>query len=98
MPSACLLALTTIIAAFQRTNARMRRSMCSSPGNQGSCSRGIVLTYGVETVAGNETCDSWARSSSFVRRNRARVLPRASTTASRESSHSTVSSGSMSGI
>ena len=24
----------------------MRRSMCSSPGNHGSCSRGIVLTYG----------------------------------------------------
>ena len=46
MPSACLLALTTIIAAFQRTKARMRRSMCSSPGNHGSCSRGIVLTYG----------------------------------------------------
>ena len=47
MPSACLFALTTIIAAFQRTKARMRRSMCSSPGNHGSCSRGIVLTYGV---------------------------------------------------
>ncbi len=44
MPSACLLALTTIIAAFQRTKARIRRSMCSSPGNHGSCSRGIVLT------------------------------------------------------
>ena len=65
MPSACLFALTTIIAAFQRTNARMRRSMCSSPGNHGSCSRGIVLTYGVLTVAGKLTWLSWARSSSL---------------------------------
>ena len=31
-------------AAFQRMNARMRRSMSSSPGNQGSCSAGMVLT------------------------------------------------------
>ena len=98
MPSACLFALTTIIAAFQRTKARMRRSMCSSPGNHGSCSRGIVLTYGVETVAGKLTCVSWARSSSLVSRKRARVLPRTSTTASSESSHSSVSPGSMSGI
>ena len=30
----------------------MRRSMCSSPGNHGSWSGGMVLTYGVETVAG----------------------------------------------
>ncbi len=44
MPSACLLARTTIAAAFQRTKARMRRSMCSSPGNHGSASRGMVLT------------------------------------------------------
>ena len=53
----------------------MRRSMCSSPGNHGSCSRGIVLTYGVETVAGKLTWVSWARSSSLVSRYRARVLP-----------------------
>ena len=65
MPSACLLALTTITAAFQRTKARMRRSMCSSPGNHGSCSRGMVLTYGVETVAGKLTWVSLARSSSL---------------------------------
>ena len=44
MPSACLLALTTIAAAFHRTKARMRRSMNSSPGNHGSASRGMVLT------------------------------------------------------
>ncbi len=44
MPSACLLALMTMAAAFQRMNARMRRSRYSSPGNHGSCSAGIVLT------------------------------------------------------
>ena len=44
MPSACLLALITITAAFHRTNRRMRRSMSSSPGNHGSCSAGMVLT------------------------------------------------------
>ncbi len=68
MPSADLLARTTIIAAFQRMNARMRRSMCSSPGNHGSCSRGIVLTYGVDTVAGNDTWLAVARSISRLRR------------------------------
>ena len=68
MPSAALFALTTIIAAFQRTKARMRRSMNSSPGNHGSASRGIVLTYGVDTVAGKLTWDSRARSSSVERR------------------------------
>ena len=44
MPSACLLAFTTITAAFQRMKARMRRSMSSSPGKKGSSSGGIVLT------------------------------------------------------
>ncbi len=63
MPSAALFALTTIIAAFHRTKARIRRSMNSSPGNHGSDSRGIVLMYGVDTVAGNDTCASRARSS-----------------------------------
>ncbi len=43
MPSAVLLALMTIAAAFHRINARMRRSMCSSPGNQGWSSVAIVL-------------------------------------------------------
>ena len=52
MPSACLLAFTTITAAFQRMKARMRRSRSSSPGNNGSSSGGMVLTYGVDTVAG----------------------------------------------
>ena len=56
MPSACLLALTTIIAAFQRMKARMRRSMCSSPGNHGSCSRrDRVDVRACETVAGKLT-------------------------------------------
>ncbi len=53
----------------------MRRSMYSSPGNHGSWSGGMVLTYGVETVAGKPTWFSLARSSSFISRNRARVLP-----------------------
>ena len=39
--------------------------MYSSPGNHGSCSGGMVLTYGVETVAGKPTWCSRARSSSF---------------------------------
>ena len=44
MPSAALLALITIAAAFQRMNARMRRSMNSSPGNHGWSSVAMVLT------------------------------------------------------
>ena len=97
MPSACLLAFTTITAAFQRMKARMRRSRSSSPGKNGSSSGGMVFTYGVDTVAGTPTCSSRARSRSFDTRNRARVLPCAPTTASSESSHSWVSAGSMSG-
>ena len=42
-PSSGRLARDTIIAAFHRMYARMRRSMCSSPGNHGSRSGGIVL-------------------------------------------------------
>src|SRR5438045_2218692 len=75
----------------------MRRSMYSSPGNHGSCSGGMVLRYGVLIVAGKATCSWWARSMSLSIRNWPLVLPRASTTASKESSHSDVSSGSMSG-
>ncbi len=60
MPSADLLARTTDTAAFQRTKRRMRFSMYSSPGNHGSASRGMVLMYGVLTVAGKLTCDSRA--------------------------------------
>jgi hypothetical protein len=33
-----------MIAAFQRMQARIRRSICSSPGNAGSACDGIVLT------------------------------------------------------
>src|SRR3954464_9322306 len=84
-------------AAFQRMKARMRRSMCSSPGNHGSFSGGMVLMYGLETVLGSPTPSSRARSSSFMSRNRARVRPRSSATISRESTHSAVSWGSMSG-
>ena len=36
-------ALETMTAAFQRMNARMRRSISRSPGNHGSRSGGIVL-------------------------------------------------------
>ncbi|MFC6930067.1 hypothetical protein ACFQHO_06750 [Actinomadura yumaensis] len=42
----------------------MRRSMCSSPGNQGSCSGGIVLMKSVLRRAGTPTCCSRARSRS----------------------------------
>ena len=42
-PSPARLARVTMIAAFQRTYARIRRSTYSSPGNQGSRSGGIVL-------------------------------------------------------
>src|SRR4026208_331206 len=97
MPSAFLLARTTMAAAFDRTKARIRRSMYSSPGNHGSCSRGMVLMYGVLTVAGKLTCLALARSRSLESRKRARVLPCTSTTASSESSHSWVSPGSESG-
>ena len=44
MPSATWLARTTMMAAFQRMYARIRRSMYSSPGNHGSWSDEIVLT------------------------------------------------------
>ena len=37
------LALETMTAAFQRMNARIRRSASSSPGNQGSRSGGMLL-------------------------------------------------------
>ncbi|MEY4009923.1 MAG: hypothetical protein RLZZ93_615 [Actinomycetota bacterium] len=97
MPSVVWLAWDTMTAAFQRMNARMRRSMCSSPGNHGSFSRGIVLMYGVETVAGKLTWVSWARASRRESRYRARLRPWVSTTASRDSSHSSVSPGSVSG-
>ena len=53
----------TITAAFQRMKARMRRSTYSSPGNHGSSSGGMELTYGVETVAGKLTWSWRARSS-----------------------------------
>ncbi len=43
MPSADLLARITIAAAFQRMNARIRRSMSSLPGKNGWFSAGIVL-------------------------------------------------------
>jgi hypothetical protein len=38
------LARTTMMAAFHRMEARMRRSRYSSPGNSGSASVGMVLT------------------------------------------------------
>src|SRR6266550_8531259 len=57
----------------------------------------MVYMYGVVMVAGKATCSSWARSISFSIRNWALTLPRASTTASKLSTHSAVSSGSMSG-
>ena len=68
MPSLRALARTTITAAFQRMSARMRRSTCSSPGNHGSRSAGIVLTYGVDTAAGKPTWRARARSISRISR------------------------------
>src|SRR5579871_353787 len=97
MPSEMWLARVTMTAAFHRMKARMRRSMYSSPGNHGSSSGGMVLMYGVDTVAGNPTPCWRARSSRRMSRYRARLRPWVSTTASNESSHSRVSSGSMSG-
>ena len=43
MPENWLLARRTIATAFQRISRRMRRSISSSPGNDGSCSGLIVL-------------------------------------------------------
>jgi hypothetical protein len=97
MPSARLLARTTMTAAFQRMKARRRRSISTSPGNQACPSVGMVFTYGVETSAGVPTVRSRARSVSFDIKKRARTLPLASMTASSESSHSPVSLGSASG-
>src|SRR5947209_6059552 len=57
----------------------------------------MVLMYGVDTIAGRPTCNSRDRSSSFINRKRARLLPRVSMTESSESTHSAVSAGSMSG-
>ncbi len=53
--------------------------------------------YGVDVIDGTPTPCPFARSISRARRYRARDFPRASTTASSESSHSVVSSGSVSG-
>ena len=84
MPSACLLALTTITAAFQRMKARMRRSMCSSPGNHGSCSRrdGVDVRAWRRWPGSRPAARGPARAASTSRK-RARVLPWVSTTASR---------------
>ena len=46
-----MFARTTIAIAFQRTIVRSARSIAGSPGNGGSRSAGIVLTYGVLRVA-----------------------------------------------
>src|SRR5438105_7912176 len=97
MPSLFLLARVTMTAAFHRTMRRMRRSISSSPGNHGSWSGGIVLMYGVDTNDGTGTCSRRARSSSLPITKRARTLPSLATSASSDSSHSDVSSGSVSG-
>ena len=55
MPESRMFALVTITAAFQRIQRRIRRSRSSSPGNQGSSTAGMELTYGLETVAGKPT-------------------------------------------
>ena len=65
MPSVALLALVTMAAAFQRMMRRSLRSNSMSPGNGCSKSGGIVLMYGVETVAGTPTARSCACLSSL---------------------------------
>ncbi len=55
MPSNFLFARATMTAAFHRTILRMRRSISSSPGNQGSSSGGMVLMKAVWTIAGMPT-------------------------------------------
>ena len=97
MPSAMWLARTTITAAFQRMYRRINFSICGSPGNHGSRLAGMVLTYGLEMVAGNPTWVSCARSRSFINKKLARSLPCTSSTASKDPTHSSVSVGSMSG-
>src|ERR1700680_149745 len=97
MPPLRLFALVTIAAAFQRTMRRMRRSISSSPGNQGSSSGGMVLMYGVDTSAGTPTCRLRARSASLPMTNRARDTPSVATSVSSDSNHSAVSLGSLSG-
>ena len=43
MPGEAMLARRTMAAAFQRTMRRMRCSILSSPGKEGSCSGLMVL-------------------------------------------------------
>ena len=74
MPSADLLARITIAAAFQRMNARIRRSMSSLPGKNGWFSAGIVL-MGVEVVGGTPTCSSWPAPAVRRDQQRARGCP-----------------------
>src|ERR1035441_6636233 len=97
MPSNFLFARATMTAAFQRTILRMRRSISSSPGNQGSSSGGMVLMKAVWTIAGMPTWRRLARASSISMTYRARLAPSVATRLSSDSSHSAVSSGSASG-
>lgn len=90
-------ARVTMTAAFHRFQLRYRRSMISSPGKYGSSWTPIVLTYGVVIDVGIATLRSLARFSRFKRTYRARGPPRSSISPSRESTHSPVSAGSISG-
>src|SRR6186997_2713272 len=90
-------AWSTSAIAFQRTRAVAAASSSGSPGISGSSSVGIELTYGVETPALTGTWRSWARSTARSRRYAILRRPSTSTTASTESSHSWVSTGSVSG-
>jgi hypothetical protein len=96
-PSPGRLARLTMTAAFHRMYARIRRSTYSSPGNQGSPSGGMVLMKSVARRPGTPTCCERARSSSRSMTYRARLRPWVRTMSSKDSSHSLVSSGSMSG-
>ena len=58
MPVYFVFARRTIAAAFQRMIRRIRSSMSSSPGKNGSCSGLIVLMYRVWVSGGSPTW-SW---------------------------------------
>ncbi len=87
-------AWSTIAIAFQRTSAVASRSSSGSPGIGSSSSTGIVLTYGVLSPAETLTPYSCAWSIAWSSKNAIRSRPSNSTTASTESSHSWVSTGS----
>ena len=97
MPSACLLALTTMTAAFQRMDAPDAALDVLVAGEPRLALGRDRVDVGVLRSAGTPTCRSRARSSSLSRRYRARVLPCAVDDGVEGVEPLLVSSGSMSG-